>query len=91
MDSEMELISKNGILRFDGTILEIFGFNKPESQRIHVYHLKKMEKKMNGTKILLIISYEYGNRPVFLNSEEDEGHLDEFIAVVETKMPNLEY
>jgi hypothetical protein len=91
MESEMELISKDGILRFDGTILEIFGFGKPESQRIHAYHLKKLEKKTKGNKILLILSYEHGNRPVFLNSEEDEGHLDEFIAVVETEMPNLEY
>jgi len=90
MESIDELISEEGLLRFDGNILEIFGFGKPESLRIHISHLRKLEKKMKGNRMFLIVSYEYGNRPVFLSPEE-EGYLDEFIAAVEAAGPNLEF
>jgi hypothetical protein len=75
----IEVIGKRGLLTFDGRVIEIFGFERPESKRIHIQQLKKLEKKSDKGKTNLFIYYDYGMRGI---NCDNCTNLDEFIAAV---------
>ena len=89
MGSTVEFVSEEGILRFDGTVLEIFGFGHSFSNRMHVQHLTNLEKIVKRDRIVLDISGK-GSMVVFLPLSDEES-LDEFIAVVEAAGPNSDF
>lgn len=87
----IEVTGKKGLLAFDGRVIEIFGFGRPESKRIHIQQIKKLEKRSDNGKTNFFIYYDYGMRGITCDADECT-NLDEFIdaLVAASNNPDLE-
>lgn len=54
--SLIEIQSRNGILRFDGEVLEMFGWGQVRSTRLHVLQITEVELKQGeGVSLHLVL------------------------------------
>lgn len=74
-----------GTLSFDGRVLEFFGFGHPESQRLHVHQISRIEAGRKGNKLVFTVNYDRGYRTAFFDSPR-EGELKEIVSKIREKI-----
>lgn len=82
MDQPIEVIMKDGILSFDGRVLEFFAPTLEGSTRHHVEHLAGIGLAKGLTGIKLRIQYASGIEHNFGYPEESKPALEELVQAV---------
>jgi len=93
LSDPIEIDTGDGLLRFDGRVLERFGYGRGESQRIHIAEVKGVEltrKRLVGTLLEVKGRGSSGMMiPIDLD-EEQVPELEGFLDKVRAGAPNLE-
>lgn len=82
MEETIEAIMKDGILAFDGHVLEFFAATSAGSSRHHIEHLAGIGLAKGLTGIKLRIRYTTGLQEHLRLDEEHRGALEELVQTV---------
>ena len=96
MSEPMELVCEQGVVSFDGRVVEVFGFGQTEHPlRFHVRMLKEIQVNPGGRFSDPFVSFKarHMNREGMAILTEEEAASPEIVALVEAvrdAAPNLE-
>jgi hypothetical protein len=82
----------DGVLSFDGRVVEGFGFGKHEARRVHISKIEKIDFKAAGKRFFLQIKASTSGR-IDAQGKPDAATLAEveaFVEAVRAAAPNLE-
>lgn len=82
MEEPIEVVMKDGILRFDGRVLEFFAPTLEGSTRHHVEHLDGIGLAKGFTGVKLKIRYASGIEHSFGFEEEHQAALEQLVQAV---------
>lgn len=82
MDKPLEVVMKDGILSFDGRVLELFAPTLDGSTRHHVEHLAGIGLAKGLTGVKLRIRYASGIEHNFGFDEQHRAALEELVQAV---------
>jgi len=96
MSEPMELICEQGVVTFDGKVVEVFGFGQTEHPlRYHVQMLKEIQVNEGGRFSDPFVSFKarHMNREgmaTFTKEEAESPELARLVEAVRAASPNLE-
>ena len=91
MSELIEVELKDGVLSFDGRVVEGFGFSKHEARRIHISKVSEVKFQSAGKTILLQVKAHTTGR-IDATGKPDAGQqaqLEAFVEAVKAAAPNL--
>ena len=87
-----EVITGNGVVSFDGRVLEMFGFLSQDVHRWHVAEITAAELKhgrFSGTVVQIDVKNGTAYASSVEVSESDEAAIEELLAAVRAASPNV--
>jgi hypothetical protein len=85
-------IGIDGTVRFDGSVIEFFGFGDPDGQRIHISQINSVEVGKKGAilglgrkRLCMSIHYNQGTRDTFFEDSQLE-QVHEFAKDIQDKI-----
>jgi helix-turn-helix protein len=91
MSELIEVELDDGVVSFDGRVIESFGFGEHEAKRIHISKLEKLDLKSAGKRVLLQMKSRKGGN-INAYGKPDAGklaQLEDLVEAVTAAAPGL--
>jgi hypothetical protein len=90
MSELIEVELNDGVVSFDGRVIESFGFGEHEAKRIHISKLEKLDLKAGPRAFLRMKSRKGGNINAYGKCDDAKlAELETLVEAIRAAAPNL--